>query len=243
MGRQLVSGEKSGNRITIIGEEIFCDYCNNKAEIKSIEVKIPPPPGAIDIGKVEEFPAFVCPNCNQTELLQRLPSNEWHNQGYHVGTPSVPIPYCEACKNEIILPAEYYECEYIYYNHIEDYQAVGYRHFHKNCIVLKEKTPETKSSTTIADKDKVKKNNCFIATACYGSPYAKEVLFLKDYRDNVLNQSFWGRLFVQMYYRISPKAANFIADRPFIKKIIRESTISPLVNYLKKIKMTKNEEQ
>jgi hypothetical protein len=47
-------------------------------------------------------------------------------------------------------------------------------------------------------------NNCFIATACYKDIYCEEVIFFRWYRDNKLSQSILGRIFIKMYYFISP---------------------------------------
>jgi hypothetical protein len=54
-----------------------------------------------------------------------------------------------------------------------------------------------KSQLTIDDK---KSSKCYIATACYQSPMAPEVLFLKSYRDTILSKSCLGRKFIKLYY-------------------------------------------
>jgi len=62
---------------------------------------------------------------------------------------------------------------------------------------------------------------CFIATAAFGSPLAKEVDVLRVWRDESLLQSALGKGFVAAYYRISPPIANFISMRPRLKRIVR----------------------
>lgn len=49
-----------------------------------------------------------------------------------------------------------------------------------------------------------KKNGCYIATCVYGSYDCPEVWTLRRFRDDVLRQHSWGRMFVKVYYRISP---------------------------------------
>lgn len=62
---------------------------------------------------------------------------------------------------------------------------------------------------------------CFIATAAYGSYLDSHVKILRDFRDNYLLTNRAGQVFVGMYYKYSPPAANFIARHEFLKTITR----------------------
>jgi hypothetical protein len=62
---------------------------------------------------------------------------------------------------------------------------------------------------------------CFIATACYGSPFAGEVRVLSGFRDRYLLSNNLGRTFVRGYYRLSPPVAGFIAEKPLLKFLVR----------------------
>jgi hypothetical protein len=62
---------------------------------------------------------------------------------------------------------------------------------------------------------------CFIATAAYGSPYTKEVVFLRNFRDTVLRHYAAGRFFIKQYYAYSPYAASKIRDSEPLKAVIR----------------------
>jgi len=64
---------------------------------------------------------------------------------------------------------------------------------------------------------------CAIATACYGTPMAEEVKILCAFRDQYLLKNPAGRTLVRLYYRISPKMADFIRDKEELRKICRES--------------------
>ncbi len=70
---------------------------------------------------------------------------------------------------------------------------------------------------------------CFIATAAYGTPMAVEIGRLRVFRDNTLLRSGWGAAFVDAYYRISPAAAAWIADRPAARAVARIALV-PAVN-------------
>ena len=74
---------------------------------------------------------------------------------------------------------------------------------------------------------------CFIVTAAYGSPAAEELDTLRAFRDNVLLQSKPGTVLVELYYEVSPSAADFIASHEEVRTIVREVFLDPIVTVLK----------
>jgi subtilisin family serine protease len=66
---------------------------------------------------------------------------------------------------------------------------------------------------------------CFIATAAYGSPMAKEVGILQEFRDRILLKNVLGEMVVKAYYRISPPIAEFIAERDTLRMMVRWSLV------------------
>ena len=68
--------------------------------------------------------------------------------------------------------------------------------------------------------EKIPKSGCFIATACYGSN-SEEVQIFRNWRDKTLMESNLGRGFIEVYYKLSPSIANFIQEKPLLKKVIR----------------------
>lgn len=62
---------------------------------------------------------------------------------------------------------------------------------------------------------------CFIATAAYGSPMARDVTTLRRFRDRTLMRSWPGRSFVAVYYALSPALARVIEGRDDLRAVTR----------------------
>jgi polyhydroxybutyrate depolymerase len=70
---------------------------------------------------------------------------------------------------------------------------------------------------------------CFIATAVYGTPTAHQLDVLREFRDDVLLKSTFGSRLVELYYRMSPPIADFISGHSFVKTLVRELLVDPVV--------------
>src|SRR5206468_2926761 len=71
-------------------------------------------------------------------------------------------------------------------------------------------------------------STCFIATAAFGSPMAREVGVLREFRDDVLLPHAAGRAAVAAYYRISPAFAGVIARSETLKAVVRTG-LAPMI--------------
>ena len=73
-------------------------------------------------------------------------------------------------------------------------------------------------------------DDCFIATAAFGSAFRGKIDVLKSFRDEYLMTHVLGKAFVNAYYTYSPPVADFIAARPWLRGIVRVLLL-PLVGF------------
>ncbi len=70
---------------------------------------------------------------------------------------------------------------------------------------------------------------CYVATCVYGSYDCPEVWTLRRYRDDVLAKSVLGRLFIRIYYAVSPKIVrkygNNVLFRSYFKKKLDKKVV------------------
>lgn len=78
-----------------------------------------------------------------------------------------------------------------------------------------------------------KKKGCYIATLCYGNEFAPEVILLKNYRDNVLSKTLMGRMFISIYYSISPWVAQKLRKADTLNNIIRKKVLDNIIKIIK----------
>ena len=86
------------------------------------------------------------------------------------------------------------------------------------------------SATTLPEPatDGPSGSRCFIATAAYGSPMARDVRYLRAFRDQYLLPNKPGRWFVEQYYRVSPLLADALRAHDGWRAIVRFA-LAPLV--------------
>jgi len=82
-------------------------------------------------------------------------------------------------------------------------------------------------STSIVDGEKSKPTpkatggGCYIATMVYGNYNHPQVIVLRNYRDESLLNNVFGRLFVQIYYFVSPIFVSLLKDNKKINLLIK----------------------
>jgi hypothetical protein len=83
-------------------------------------------------------------------------------------------------------------------------------------------------------EERQRNGGCFVATACYGNYDAPEVLVLRQFKDDKLLKTSFGKAFVKIYYSVSPFFATLISKSDVLKKSVRQYLLEPIVNKLQR---------
>jgi hypothetical protein len=78
------------------------------------------------------------------------------------------------------------------------------------------------------------KSGCYIATVCYGNENTTQVVILKKYRDEILVKRIWGKTFISLYYKFSPKVSDFLRNKKTLNKIIKTYILDKVVHHVTK---------
>lgn len=71
-------------------------------------------------------------------------------------------------------------------------------------------------------KPKQTNEGCYIATMVYGNYDHHQVIILRNFRDNVLLNSYLGTCFVKFYYKKSPQIVAKLSGYHMVNKVIRK---------------------
>ncbi|NLW04154.1 MAG: hypothetical protein GX029_02855 [Pseudomonadaceae bacterium] len=96
-------------------------------------------------------------------------------------------------------------------------------------------TQKAKELGVVINRLPPKGSGCFIATAAAGSYEHPKVIILRNFRDDILNNYFFGRLFIKTYYKCSPPVARWIEDSKNRKKITLLLVVNPLSHLAKRL--------
>ena len=100
---------------------------------------------------------------------------------------------------------------------VENYKSVDLHHPQ----IIGNSTASTSSTNSNSTGDNTIKPNggCYIATCVYGSYDCPQVWTLRRYRDDTLGATWYGRLFIRVYYAISPTLVKWFGKTKWFKKI------------------------
>ena len=62
-------------------------------------------------------------------------------------------------------------------------------------------------------------SGCYVATCVYGSYDCPQVWTLRRYRDNILAETWYGKVFIRIYYAISPTLVKWFGNTNWFKKM------------------------
>ena len=79
-------------------------------------------------------------------------------------------------------------------------------------------TSETIEKTDI---EYIKASACYVATCIYGSYDCPQVWTLRRYRDNTLKKTWYGQLFINIYYSISPTFVKLFGKTKLFRKMLK----------------------
>jgi len=77
-----------------------------------------------------------------------------------------------------------------------------------------------------------KSGGCYVATCVYGSYDCPEVWTLRRFRDNILSKYVLGRLFIKVYYAISPRIVSAWGENESVRGVWKKP-LDKLVGFLK----------
>ncbi len=98
--------------------------------------------------------------------------------------------------------------------------VIRQHHFNKQVTSAEDAVSQQEGTVDNAGKNtKDKKHGCYIATAIYGSYDCPQVWTLRRFRDFTLSETWWGRLFILIYYFISPVMVNWFGRSRWFSRL------------------------
>ncbi len=110
---------------------------------------------------------------------------------------------------------------------IEQYQKAKLLGYNISNEEIEQKTANIQNSGVNTNKS----GGCYVATCVYGSYDCPQVWTLRRFRDEILANSFFGRLFIKTYYAVSPTFVNLFGNQEWFHKLFK----SPLDRLVKKL--------
>lgn len=163
-------------------------------------------------------PSKICPNCNGA-LSYILQYNRW---------------YCMACQKYVQHICSKCGGNTRYVPKYEDWWCDACKEYLRwSTPQIDSSRPAVPTAPPIVIQTQPPKSGCFIATAAYGTPMAKEIDLLRQFRDRELEPNPISRHLVEAYYRLSPPIANVIARSEKLRAFVRLN-LKPIVETLRK---------
>lgn len=88
-----------------------------------------------------------------------------------------------------------------------------------NINLIHERTEKIKKYNPNYVEPAINKGGCYVATSVYGSYDCPQVWTLRRYRDKYLASTWHGKIFIHVYYAISPTIVKYFGKTKWFKKI------------------------
>ncbi|MBQ6222161.1 MAG: TFIIB-type zinc finger domain-containing protein [Solobacterium sp.] len=98
-------------------------------------------------------------------------------------------------------------------------------------LILQIDASNEKARQELQKYNKTQQNGCYIATSVYGSYDCPQVWVLRRFRDNVLAETWYGRLFIRLYYATSPTLVKHYGKKKWFSNFWK-SRLDQMVNRL-----------
>lgn len=95
-------------------------------------------------------------------------------------------------------------------------------------------TFESSSSSSSSSSSNSSSGGCYIATCVYGSYDCPEVWTFRRYRDYYLDEHWWGRCFIKIYYAMSPTLVKWFENTKWFKRLFKNFLEKKLVKLKEK---------
>lgn len=82
------------------------------------------------------------------------------------------------------------------------------------------KSPTTGKNTTSSTSSSKQSDGCFVVTATFGTPCAEEVIKYRYFRDKWLSKTYFGRIFIYIYYYVGPVLAEYVRRKPSLRRVM-----------------------
>jgi hypothetical protein len=106
-------------------------------------------------------------------------------------------------------------------------------------IIKVEPSTHQAPKQTVNQQPKNTSGSCYIATLCYADYYADEVCSFRDFRDETLSKTDFGKYFIKTYYQIAPKITEKLEKTKTLNNAIKYLILNPLLFIIRMLKLDK----
>lgn len=109
--------------------------------------------------------------------------------------------------------------EKAHYNYLREWHLYLGGSYTRNMANILAKDIQEKDPSFQNKLGEKKSGGCYVATAVYGSYDCPEVWTLRRYRDFMLAETWYGRLFIFLYYSVSPTLVKWFGETQWFKNM------------------------